>query len=195
MYKVGERTYLLGETETQDLPLGAISIRLKPCFPLFAFGYGWHSSTKAFINLLEHTDLAGKTVLDLGSGNGILSILAMKLGASKAVAVDLSWQATKFCTEHAILNSVQVEILEKEIEALDSTEYDLVLGNLSLKPNEPQKALQLDRFSKPGGNLFFLYDIDETWRLEKAHKKHGNQLVSKESVGGKWRLYHMKKDF
>ena len=58
-----------------------------------AFGTGSHESTALCIELLEELDLNGKLVLDIGSGTGILSLAMLRLGARRAVAMDIDLDA------------------------------------------------------------------------------------------------------
>ena len=61
--------------------------------PGMIFGTGAHASTQMCMEALEETISGGETVIDLGSGSGILSITALLLGASSAVGVDIDPKA------------------------------------------------------------------------------------------------------
>ena len=76
-----------------------------------AFGSGEHETTKSCLEELEKIPLEGRLVLDIGCGTGILAIAAVKLGASKAVCVDIAREAIETTLENARLNSVQDKIV------------------------------------------------------------------------------------
>ncbi len=78
----------LGETVT--VPDAPVIIELDPGI---AFGTGYHPTTYTCLEALEELVQPGMTVLDLGSGSGILSIAAVKLGAERVVALDIDTQA------------------------------------------------------------------------------------------------------
>jgi ribosomal protein L11 methyltransferase len=63
-----------------------IPIRIEPGM---AFGTGTHPTTQLCLEIMEHLVRRGEAVIDIGSGSGILSITALKLGASHALGVDI----------------------------------------------------------------------------------------------------------
>jgi len=74
--------------------------------PEMAFGTGEHGSTRAALTLLERHLAPGQTVLDLGSGSGILSIAAVRLGASRATGIEIDAEANVVAVRNADLNGV-----------------------------------------------------------------------------------------
>ena len=76
--------------ETVTVPDAPVIIELDPGI---AFGTGYHPTTYTCLEALEELVHPGMTVLDLGSGSGILSIAAVKLGAERVVALDIDTQA------------------------------------------------------------------------------------------------------
>jgi ribosomal protein L11 methyltransferase len=74
--------------------------------PSMAFGTGTHPTTQLCMELLESTVQPGQPVIDVGCGSGILSIAAMKLGASRALAVDIDNAAIRSTKENAQANGV-----------------------------------------------------------------------------------------
>jgi ribosomal protein L11 methyltransferase len=102
--------------------------------PENAFGSGEHGSTRAALVLLERHLRPGDRVLDLGSGSGILTIAAAKLGATRAVGIENDPEANLVALRNAERNAVggQVEFLDGD--AADLTRLlgpaDLVLSNI-----------------------------------------------------------------
>ncbi len=71
-------------------------------------------------------------VLDVGSGTGILAIAAVKLGASKAIAVDFDEICLENCKENCVLNEVEnsVEVMTGDIDNVGENNFDLILANI-----------------------------------------------------------------
>ncbi|MBQ3146142.1 MAG: 50S ribosomal protein L11 methyltransferase [Oscillospiraceae bacterium] len=107
--------------------------------PGLTFGTGSHPSTQMVIEAMEETVKAGDCCLDLGSGSGILSITALRLGAKQAVGVDIDPKAENMARENAAANgygSEEFTALTGDVTA-DSAlmaqltgQYDLVLVNI-----------------------------------------------------------------
>jgi len=100
--------------------------------PKMSFGTGEHQSTKLLIKLLEKYVSPGIRLLDVGSGTGILSIAAIKLGAAEAVAVDNDERCYENCIENCELNSVttKVKIVKGEISDIKEDNFDLIIANI-----------------------------------------------------------------
>ncbi len=81
-----------------------------------AFGTGEHETTSMCITLMQNLSLQDKTVLDIGTGTGILGITACKLGAKKVVMTDIDPIAVEVAKQNAVINRVS----EKCIIALDN---------------------------------------------------------------------------
>ncbi|MCH5226271.1 MAG: 50S ribosomal protein L11 methyltransferase [Muribaculaceae bacterium] len=101
--------------------------------PKMAFGTGHHATTAGMSRMLLEEDLSGKSVIDMGTGTGILSILAKKLGAGKTVGIDIDEFAIENARENGQLNDVEVEWLVGDDKALSELEgADIFLANINL---------------------------------------------------------------
>jgi ribosomal protein L11 methyltransferase len=102
--------------------------------PETAFGSGEHGSTRAALTLLARLLRKGDRVLDLGSGSGILSIAAIKLGAASAIGIEIDPQANEVAARNAARNGVadRVEFLYGDAAALAPLigPVDVVLSNI-----------------------------------------------------------------
>ena len=108
--------------------------------PSLTFGTGAHPSTQMVMETMEETDLQNADCLDLGSGSGILSITALRLGAKSAVGVDIDPKAEGIARENAGYNGFgapefvaltgNVTADKKLMDRLAADRYDLLLVNI-----------------------------------------------------------------
>ena len=108
--------------------------------PGLTFGTGAHPSTQMVMEFMEELDLQDKNCLDLGSGSGILSIAALRLGAKAATGVDIDPKAEDIARENAAYNGFSsprftaltgnVTENKKLMNRLREDSYDLVLVNI-----------------------------------------------------------------
>jgi len=100
--------------------------------PKMSFGTGEHQTTKLVIKLLEKFIKTGMKILDVGSGTGIISIAALKLGAYYAVAVDNDEVCFENCQENSKLNNVEkkIEIVTGTINDVIEKDFDIVAANI-----------------------------------------------------------------
>jgi ribosomal protein L11 methyltransferase len=99
------------------------------------FGTGTHPTTRICVTLLEEILKEGSSVLDLGTGTGILAICAAKLLARHVVAIDHDFDACKIAMDNVINNSLGriVQVINGRLDALSTrTSFDLALANLEL---------------------------------------------------------------
>ncbi len=96
--------------------------------PSMAFGTGTHPTTQLCMALLEPNTQPGRPVIDVGCGSGILSVAALKLGASHALAVDIDPQAVRSTRENAEANGV-LEAVETGVGSVE----EIRAGQFSLK--------------------------------------------------------------
>ncbi|TLS39351.1 50S ribosomal protein L11 methyltransferase [Pseudalkalibacillus caeni] len=100
--------------------------------PGMAFGTGTHPTTVMCIQALEKTIDEGNKVMDVGTGSGVLSIAAAKLGASHVDALDLDEIAVKSARLNIKLNKAQENVSVRQNNLLDNVteNYDVVVANL-----------------------------------------------------------------
>jgi ribosomal protein L11 methyltransferase len=98
--------------------------------PKMSFGTGHHATTSMMIKMMSELDFSGRTVLDFGTGTGILAILSEKLGASTIIAIDNDDQSIKNAGENLDSNSCsKVQLLEASTANVD-IKFDIVLANI-----------------------------------------------------------------
>ena len=100
--------------------------------PKMAFGTGHHATTYMMIQMMEKLDLAGTKVLDYGSGTGILSILASKMGANMVDAVDIETQAYENALENIQANNADhIQVVLGTLDNVLDTGYHVILANIN----------------------------------------------------------------
>lgn len=97
--------------------------------PGMAFGTGLHPTTRQCLDAVGSLDLDGRSVLDVGTGSGILAIAAAKRGARPVVAVDNDPLAVRAAIDNAQRNDARVEVREGSAGDAAGT-FDVVLANL-----------------------------------------------------------------
>ena len=100
--EIGQRLLVIPQWEQVD-PGQRVPLILDPGL---TFGTGSHATTRLCLTALEKTVAQGDRVLDLGCGSGILSIAALRLGASQALAVDIDDKCLDVAYENAALNGI-----------------------------------------------------------------------------------------
>ena len=101
--------------------------------PKMSFGTGHHSTTQLMIESLLDGAVEGKRILDMGSGTGVLAIVAAKLGAESVLAVEIDDMAEESVRENIELNGVaaKVESVCGDAKAIEGREFDVVLANIN----------------------------------------------------------------
>ncbi len=134
---VGEKILILPEWETLSEETDRTIFVINPGM---SFGTGSHHTTRLVLERMEQYIKPGMNVLDLGCGSGILSLVALLLGAESATAVDIDPNAAKIARENAHRNNIADDryrvfagnVLEDEalMKELADRKYDLVLANI-----------------------------------------------------------------
>ena len=135
--EVGKSLVVLPYWLAEDYAGGRTPVILDPGL---TFGTGAHPSTQMVMEAMEEQVRPGAACLDLGSGSGILSLVALRLGAGSAIGVDIDPKAEGIARENAAYNgfgSPKFTALTGNVtedtalmENLASREYDLVLVNI-----------------------------------------------------------------
>ncbi|MBI5858790.1 MAG: 50S ribosomal protein L11 methyltransferase [Sphingobacteriales bacterium] len=99
--------------------------------PKMSFGTGHHASTELMMQQMRQVDFMDKSVFDFGTGTGILSILAEKLGADKVVAVDNDDWSIANAEENFHRNNCKRIQLLKADGLPDNQQFDIILANIN----------------------------------------------------------------
>lgn len=147
--------------------------------PKMAFGTGHHSTTSLILQTLLETDMKGKSVIDMGTGTGILAILSAMLGAEKVTGIEIDPGAYENALEHVELNNVNVDVLLGDASRLNELQpADIFIANIN------RNIILADISSyrknlKPGGIMLLsgFYESDIAM-IERAANALGLEVVS-----------------
>ncbi len=154
-----------------------------------AFGTGTHETTRLMCAELLAEGLEGKKALDCGSGTGILSIAALKLGASHCTAYDIDEWSADNSRHNAVINGVDERMTclcgDASVTESLTADYDVVMANINRNILQADMA-HFARVLKRGGTLllsgFFRADCSI---LEEAVAQHGLTVVHT-TADGEW---------
>ncbi|HSV85285.1 MAG TPA: 50S ribosomal protein L11 methyltransferase [Levilinea sp.] len=184
---VGERLLVLPAWVEKGDP-ARISVHIDPSM---AFGTGTHPSTQLCMELLEKYVRPDQPVIDVGCGSGILSIAALKLGASQALAVDIDQEALRATGENAARNGVleRVEIESGSVKEIDNQRFSithapLVVANILASVIMGLFNDGLSRLVEQDGVLIMAGILEEQADLvEQTAREHGMEFVERRSSG------------
>ena len=130
--RVGRRVAIRPSWKQVEVEPGTIELVIDP---RQAFGTGHHATTQLLIELLEDRIGGGERVLDVGTGSGLLAMVALRLGAVSAVAIDQDPVAINCAREYAAINGFGPELALQTATLAGAGElqagpFDLVLANL-----------------------------------------------------------------
>jgi len=163
--------------------------------PKMSFGTGYHATTRLMLQGLPSLKPAGKTVLDAGTGTGILAIAALKLGAENVFAFDIdNWSETN-ARENALINQVDDRIVFAHggfetipVNAL----YEIVLANINRNVILAMLEI-LSGHLAPGGSLCVTGILHEDVQMVE-NKAYGFSLHPEERRDkDDWSWLHLKR--
>ena len=98
-----------------------------------SFGTGHHATTQLMVEALLNSEVKGKRILDMGSGTGVLAIVAAKLDAESVLAVEIDDMAEESVRENIELNNVGEKIVSVcgDATAIEGKKFDIVLANIN----------------------------------------------------------------
>ncbi len=165
-----------------------IPIRIDPGM---AFGTGTHPTTQLCLELLEKYIQPGNDVIDVGCGSGILSIGALKLGAGRALAVDIDQASVDATHENADANAIQSGLLVGlgSLDELLSNKFEFQLAPLVLVNILANILIRLfeggmGKLVSRNGVLILSGILDEqAENVIQVSAKHGFKLIEKRQIG------------
>lgn len=160
--------------------------------PGMAFGTGTHETTQLAAKFVAEIRLKARSVLDVGTGTGVLAFLAEHYGAENIVGIEIEDEARRTARENVAHNNSKVKILDGLIEDI-AGEFDLVIANIIdgvlIRLQDHLKAK-----TRAGGHLVLtgiLQERDEQFRQRFSFQ--GFQLVRRDQKA-EWIGYLLKKE-
>lgn len=140
--------------------------------PKMSFGTAHHETTSQIIELMLQSDFTGLNLLDMGSGTGVLAILAKKLGSATTVAIDNDEWAYRNALDNIRLNDENEIIVELgDANSLNDRRFDVILANINrnilLRDMKEYVKCLVD-----GGKIFFsgFYEEDLVLITKEAER-------------------------
>lgn len=160
--------------------------------PGSAFGTGHHESTRLALRLLGDLDLRGRSVLDVGSGSGVLAIAADLLGAAAALGVDIDPLVLAVAEQNAAANGSRARFATgdfAELSASGQGPYDVLVANLYAELHA-LFAAGYHGALRPGGDLILAGILSP--RDETLLHLPGFDLQERR-VEGEWVALHLRR--
>ena len=163
--------------------------------PRNAFGTGHHATTWLMARELLDLPVAGRRGLDLGSGTGVLAIVAAQCGAARVDAVDIDDWAEASCRENAAANGVaeRIEPLLGDVRCVAGRRYDFIVANINrniLLEALPACATML----QPGGVLLLSGFLEADVPVLTAAAAAGGLRHTATRARDEWRLLRFEKE-
>jgi ribosomal protein L11 methyltransferase len=177
--RIGRRLVVSPPWETPELSDRDILITIDPGM---AFGTGTHATTQMCLVLLEDYLKPGNSVADIGTGSGILSIAAEKLGASTLTAVDNDPLAVKIAAENAMINGTSI-VVQGDFPQYNA--FDLVVANI-IADTLIAIADNLAAITKPEGILIVSGVIDDRQNDVRMYIEASGYTSLETRTQGEW---------
>jgi ribosomal protein L11 methyltransferase len=150
--------------------------------PQMSFGTGHHQTTFLMSQFLMDLEPVPQHILDMGTGTGVLAILAEKRGCNAIVAVDIESWSVENTKENAVRNQCShITALEGDVDCLTGMKFDMILANINkniLKAHLPAYAELLEENGLLYLSGFFFSDVTEL--TAEAAKSNFNVLEVRE---------------
>ena len=162
--------------------------------PGMAFGTGTHPTTKMSLFALEQVLRGGETVLDVGTGSGVLSIASSLLGAKEIFAYDLDDVAVRVAQENIALNAgtENIHVAAGDLLKYVAIEADVIVANIlaDILVNLTDDAYRL---LKDEGYLIMSGIISEKWNLVRESAEAAGFFLETHMIQGEWNAGVFKK--
>lgn len=182
---------VIHSTSHRDIPAARYDILIDP---KMSFGTGHHETTSLMLGEILKADMNGKSLLDMGCGTAVLSILSAKRGANPILAIDIDEWAYENSLKNISLNKESNIRIEKGgAELLGKEKFDIVLANINrniLLHDMHAYAACMNSGSELFMSGFYKQDIPV---VDDEAKKHGLKLISFEEKNS-WVVVRYKKD-
>jgi len=194
--RVGHRLLIVPSWEEVQPAPEDIVLHLDPGM---AFGTGGHETTRLCLELLEQIMddmplLLSPSVLDLGTGSGILAMAAVQLGAGRVCAVDIDPQAVEVARENLAANGLQEQVQLSTTPLESMTEgFDVILANILAEELVRLAPFLAERLN-PGGSLVLSGILAEKEGLVRSGFAPQPLEYLATHQAGEWVALHYRKE-
>ena len=137
--------------------------------PRMSFGTGHHETTQLMMEMMLTDNIEGKSVLDMGTGTGVLAFLASRMGASEVIGIDNDENSVENARDNLKYNDVEhVSFLQGSAESIPSRNFDVVLSNITKNINVALLPHLVKHVSNRGKIIlagFLNFDLEEVNQL------------------------------
>ena len=190
-FEIGDKLAVCPSWEKYDNKDNRTVISLDPGA---AFGTGTHATTSLCLEILENKISEEHSVLDVGTGSGILAIASMLLGAKSAVGVDIDALSVQTANENARRNNVEqgTEFIVGDLADKISGKYDVVCANI-VADVIIRLFDNIGNFMKNDGVLIISGIIDiRAEEIERSAREHGFKIIENHTRE-EWHAYVLTK--
>jgi ribosomal protein L11 methyltransferase len=156
--------------------------------PGMAFGTGHHETTYMALETLETLNLHHQTVLDVGTGSGILAMAAHLLGSPNVRGIDIDPQAVLVAKENARLNKLELDLDEGTLEGQPDQSADIIVANLFAELHI-LLASHYARVLKSSGLLIITGILSE--KSPNVLEALNHFTLTETKTRGEWTLYRL----
>jgi ribosomal protein L11 methyltransferase len=155
--------------------------------PKRAFGTGHHATTRLVIEWLEKRIRGGESLIDIGTGTGILAMVALRLGAKSALAIDNDPAAVECAKENAEINGFGrgLELQAASFRNLGAGRFDVAVANLNGK-TMPELCVMLPGILSFGGLACLSGLLPEDYDETASALRHGGLRVNARMEREQW---------
>lgn len=156
--------------------------------PKMSFGTGHHATTQMMVKMMLDAEMQGKRILDMGSGTGVLAIVAARLGAESVLAVEIDDMAEESVRENIALNGVADRVVSVcgDARAIAGEEFDIVLANINRNILLNDMAAYVATL-RQGGQLVISGFLAEDVAVLVDYAATLNLVPTRQRSNGEWR--------
>ncbi len=136
-FEVGRRLYLAPEWDESATPVGRVRVTIHPGM---ALGTGAHPATQLCLHALDKHMKPGETLLDLGTGSGILTAAALRLGAARVFACDIDPDAAASARGNLLRDALPARVFAGSTRAIRNDGVDMIVANINSVTHETLAA-------------------------------------------------------
>ena len=153
--------------------------------PQMSFGTGHHQTTWMMSKALFELDTMPASVLDMGTGTGVLAIIAEKLGALTILAIDIEDWSVENTVENAARNNCSnITAVCGDIDLIHDKSFDLIIANINKNVLKSHMESYANALNASGILLlsgFFDSDVDELIAHAKKHNLQKSSILTKDN--------------